>query len=57
MKLIKQFVFGVRVEGEPLPPPNIKTTIPENRPPLDKWVKDVNFGGRYGHRGSYYERR
>lgn len=56
MKSFKQFLFGIRVEGFPLPPPTFKTTIPKNRPNLDNWIKEVKFGSRYGHRGSFYEK-
>lgn len=57
MKLIKQLIFGVRAEGYPLPAPTFKTLEPSNRPSKDDWAKEFKFGSRYGHRGSYYERR
>jgi hypothetical protein len=54
MKLIKQLIFGVRIKGQPILPPSFKTTMPPNMPTEDQWVKKVNFGTRYGHRGSFY---
>lgn len=57
MKHIKKLVFGERASGEILALPKIKTTIPINQPTEDDWVKEVKFGNRYGHRGSFYERR
>jgi hypothetical protein len=56
MKLLKQLLFGARVEGCPLPPPTFKTTVPKDRPALDKWAKEMKFGSRYGHRGSFYHK-
>lgn len=56
MKLLKQLLFGARVEGCPLPPPTFKTTVPKDRPALDKWAKEMKFGSRYGHRGSFYNK-
>lgn len=54
MKLIKELIFGVRVQGHPVPPPSIKTTTPTNRPSEEDWFKEFKFGSRYGHRGSFY---
>jgi len=56
MKHIKEILFGVRAQGQPVPPPTFKTTEVINRPTIDKWTKEVNFGSRYGHRGSFYQR-
>jgi hypothetical protein len=57
MEYIKTLIFGVRAQGEPVALPKFKTTMPKNRPTEDQWAKEFNFGSRYGHRGSYYERR
>ena len=54
MKYIKELLLGVRVKGESLPTPTFKVTELPNRPTLDEWVKQVKFGNRYGHRGSFY---
>lgn len=57
MKLIKELIFGVRAQGEPLSPPKFKTTVITDRPTMDKWAKEVKFGSRYGHRGSFYNKK
>lgn len=56
MHYIKTFVFGKKAEGESVPTPTFKTTEPLDRPSIDEWVKEMNFGSRYGHRGSFYQR-
>ena len=55
MKQIKELLFGVRVKGETLPSPTVKTTDCKNRPKFNDWVKQVNFGARYGTKGSFYK--
>jgi hypothetical protein len=57
MQHIKTFLFGIKTKGEPITEPNFKTTEPTNRPTQDEWVKQVKFGSRYGHRGSFYQNR
>ena len=57
MEYIKTLIFGVRAQGEPVALPKFKTIMPKDRPTLSQWAKEVKFGSRYGHRGSYYERR
>ena len=56
MHYIKTFVFGKRAQGEPVSTPSFTTTTPSDRPSIDEWVKEMNFGSRYGHRGSFYKR-
>lgn len=55
MKIIKEIIFGERAKGQPIAPPKLKTTEPKNRPTEDEWAKQVKFGSRYGHRGSFYQ--
>jgi len=57
MLYLKKLVFGKKAQGEPMSLPTFTTTEPINRPSIDEWVKEFNFGSRYGHRGSFYERR
>lgn len=57
MKYIKELLFGVRAKGETLPTPTFKTVQCINRPSQDEWAKQVKFGSRYGHRGSFYNKR
>lgn len=54
MQYIKILLFGQRAQGQPVPPPTFKTTSPNNIPKIDEWVKEVKFGSRYGHKGSFY---
>ena len=56
MHYIKTFVFGKRAQGEPVSTPSFTTTTPSDRPSIDEWVKEMNFGSRYGHRGSFYKK-
>ena len=56
LKLIKQFFFGRRAQGEMIPPPIIKTIYPNQKLEEDQWRQEVKFGSRYGHRGSFYQR-
>ena len=48
------FLFGERIQGEkvviPTPPPEREYTMEE----YNQWCKEVNFGSRYGARGSFY---
>ena len=55
MKKLKTLIFGARAKGEPLPPPKLKTITSDNILPFNKWVEYVNFGSRYGHKGSFYK--
>ena len=55
MQYIKTLVFGKRAQGEPVPLPSFTTTEPITRPSIDEWAKEMNFGSRYGHRGSFYQ--
>lgn len=58
MKYIKELIFGVRAKGETLPThPTFKISEPNNRLTIDEWVKEVKFGSRYGHRGSFYNNK
>ena len=56
MKKLLTFIIGKRAEGVHVPQPKFKTTVLANRPSESDWVKEVKFGSRYGHRGSFYYR-
>jgi len=56
-KRIKLFLFGERAEGYRIPRPSFRSLEPSNRPPLNQWVSEFNFGSRYGTRGSFYQYR
>lgn len=55
LKMIKQLFFGQRAQGEPIPPPKIKTIYPTQTVEEEQWVQEMNFGSRYGTRGSFYQ--
>ena len=52
-----ELIFGVRAEGIKLPKPTFRSTYPENHLNESEWAKEVKFGSRYGHRGSFYQSR
>lgn len=54
MTFIKNLLFGVRAQGEPVSTPTLTTLTPINRPTENEWSKEFNFGSRYGTRGSFY---
>lgn len=51
---LKHLIFGMRVQGYPVPLPKFKSTFPNQRPALYEWTMEFKFGSRYGHRGSFY---
>lgn len=51
---IRDYIFGVRAQGEKIKPPTFKTTTTESRISEQEWVDEVKFGAYYGHRGSFY---
>ena len=57
MKLIIEFIFGRRAQGEMIPQPTFHSTYPENRPDENQWAQEVKFGSRYGTKGTFYEYR
>lgn len=57
MKQIMTLIFGERAQGIKLPSPTFRTLEASNRPSLAQWVQEMNFGSRYGHRGTFYQTR
>lgn len=58
LQVLRVLLFGKKVEGEILlNQPTFRTTYPSENLPEEEWRKFVKFGSRYGHRGSFYERR
>ena len=37
---IPEFIFGVRVQGEPVKPPTFKSSYPENQPKEFDWYQE-----------------
>ena len=56
LKFIQKLLFGQRTQGELLQPPKIKTLYPTQIMEEEQWRQEMNFGSRYGHRGSFYQR-
>jgi len=54
---IRDFIFGVRAQGEKINQPTFRTVDTENRMSEQEWVDEVKFGAYYGHRGSFYMNR
>ena len=57
MKQLLYLIFGKRAEGEVLNRPTFTSTYPTARLTETEWANHVNFGSRYGHRGSFYQNR
>lgn len=57
MKKLLTFIFGERAEGVFVPQPKFRTTILENRPSENEWLREFKAGSRYGHRGSFYDNK
>ena len=55
LKFIQDFFFGQRAQGEPMQPPKVKTLYPTQIIDEQQWIQEVNFGSRYGTRGSFYQ--
>lgn len=55
LKLIRDFLFGQRAQGELLQQPKLKTLYPTQRIEEEQWRQEMKFGSRYGHRGSFYQ--
>lgn len=56
-KKLTELFMGKRVIGEKLSPPTFKATFPKDRPTEQEWAKEFKFGSRYGHRGSFYQKK
>jgi hypothetical protein len=56
LKFIRNFLFGQRAQGEPVQPPKIRTIYPTQQLDENQWWREMNFGSRYGTRGSFYQR-
>jgi len=55
LKFIRNFLFGQRAQGEPVQPPKIRTIYPTQQLDENQWWREMNFGSRYGTRGSFYQ--
>jgi hypothetical protein len=53
-KFIIEFLFGVRVKGEPVSFPTFKTTTPEEQPDFSNWFSLMNFGKRITNKAVFW---
>ena len=44
LQFITEFLFGVRVEGEPVPEPSFKTLLPEQQLSEFEWINEFRVG-------------
>jgi hypothetical protein len=44
LQFITEFLFGVRVEGEPIPEPGFKTSFPEQQLEEFEWINEFRVG-------------
>lgn len=42
--MLLELMFGLPIRGERLSKPTFTTVLPKQQPPIEQWVKDVNFG-------------
>jgi hypothetical protein len=45
---IRQFIYGVRAQGEAIPEPTFRTTEAENRPAEFDWYQEFRVGSLCG---------
>ena len=48
VSFLKREIFGVRVKGEPIPEPRIRTIQSENRPSEFEWYQEFRVGSLHG---------
>jgi len=56
MIYIKTLLFGRPAQGEKLPEPKLPPERPLDELDCAKWCQEFQFGSRYGHRGSFYQK-
>ena len=56
MIYIKRLLFGKPAQGEKLPEPKLPPERPLDEEDCVKWCQEFQFGSRYGHRGSFYQK-
>jgi hypothetical protein len=44
LQFITEFLFGVRVEGEPIPEPGFKTLLPDQQLGEFEWINEFRVG-------------
>jgi hypothetical protein len=54
LQFIVEFLFGVRVEGEPVPEPSFKTLLPEQQLEEFEWINEFRVGIEYGKQRLFF---
>jgi hypothetical protein len=54
LQFITEFLFGVRVEGEPVPEPSFKTLLPEQQLSEFEWINEFRVGIEYGKQRLFF---
>jgi len=54
LQFITEFLFGVRVEGEPVPEPSFKTLLPEQQLEEFEWINEFRVGIEYGKQRLFF---
>jgi hypothetical protein len=44
LQFVIEFLFGVRVEGEPIPEPGFKTLLPDQQLGEFEWINEFRVG-------------
>jgi hypothetical protein len=54
LQFITEFLFGVRVEGEPVSEPSFKTLLPEQQLSEFEWINEFRVGIEYGKQRLFF---
>jgi hypothetical protein len=55
INFIIEFLFGVRIEGESIPPPTFKTIFPKDQLSEFEWINEFRVGIEYGKQRVFFE--
>jgi len=54
LQFITEFLFGVRVEGEPTSEPSFKTSFPDQQLEEFEWINEFRVGIEYGKQRMFF---
>jgi hypothetical protein len=55
INFIIEFLFGIRIKGESIPPPTFKTIFPEDKLGEFEWINEFRVGIEYGKQKVFFE--
>jgi len=55
INFIIEFLFGIRIKGESIPPPTFKTTFPKDQLGEFEWINEFRVGIEYGKQKVFFE--